>query len=136
MANEEEDGIKIIKFGKFTGVFFPEIYFKFVTTLMREHSDIVDAMVLAKLNIQDKSAIDYFNQILGTNVIKEMPMEVGYKILYAGLQRRAATKIMNKKFATVAKNSNIPIDFKYRSEEHSHKPLFPSIEEQEDRGDK
>jgi hypothetical protein len=137
MNDIPEDGTKIIRFGKFTGVLYPEIYFLFVQKLMHEHEDIVSAMVLAKLNIKDKSAIDYFNQILGTNVLREMPMEVAYKILYDALDHRKVTQENQKLITGVAKDKfNLPFDYTYRKEEHAHKSLFPTIDEQIDRGDK
>jgi hypothetical protein len=82
---------QIITFGKFTGVIFPEVYFQFVSTLYREHDDLVRGMVLAKVTLRDGSALDYLNTILGTKVSRDTPMEIGYKELLNALSRRTNT---------------------------------------------
>lgn len=138
MANEEKDGTKLIQFGKYSGVMFPEIYHKFVFKLYNEHDDLVRAMVLAKVSLKDGSARDFLNGIFETAVTKEMSMEIGFRIFYDALERRRNTISANQEVERVAKEFAKPSEhgYRFRPEEDAGKPLFPSIEEQEDRGDK
>src|SRR6266568_4697255 len=90
------DSTRVIKFGKFIGVLYPDVYFQFVSTLMREHDDLVRGMVLAKVQLKDGSALDYLNLMLGTAVSLETPMEVGYAQLLDALKMRVHTSQTEK----------------------------------------
>jgi hypothetical protein len=136
MANVDKDGSKIIRFGKYIGILTPDIYFMFVSKLHREHPDLIQAMTLAKVKLEDGSARDFLNSIFQTKVTKEMSMEVGFKIFYDALDRRRNTQQMERDIADTAKEFAKPIDagYRFRPEEDDGKPIFPSIDEMEDKG--
>ncbi len=105
------DSTRVIKFGKFIGILYPDVYFQFVSTLMREHDDLVRGMVLAKVQLKDGSALDYLNLMLGTAVSLETPMEVGYAQLLDALKMRVHTSQTEKDAERVARemfSQNIP----------------------------
>lgn len=138
MANEEKDGTKVIQFGKYVGFLMPDIYFQFVSKLHREHPDLIKAMTFAKVKLEDGSARDYLNQVFGTEVTKETPMEDGYKVFYNALDRRRDNIIAQNKIAETAaefnKAGSAQAGYRFRPEEEDGKPIFPSIEEMEDKG--
>lgn len=88
-----EDGSKVVDLGGGNyGTLYPEVYFKFITTLYKNHDDLVRGMVLAKVRIQDGSALDYLNLMLGTEVTRDSPMEIGYAVLLDALNMRIVNK--------------------------------------------
>lgn len=111
------NGTKVIKFGKFTGVLYPDVYFKFVTTLHNQHQDLIRAMTLAQVTLSDYSAIDFLNKILHTNVTRETPMELGYAQLLDALNMRKVSPISVKNTEQFAK------------ERFSDLTLFPARDE-------
>jgi len=129
------DGSKIWKFGKFVAVEFPEVYFRFVSALHREHPDLIHAMQLAQVELANGTALDFLNQILGTSITRETSMELGYAELLDKLNQRSRSIISSQEATELAgaKISETYLGFK-RSEEEYGKPLFPSIEEMESKG--
>jgi hypothetical protein len=134
--NEDSNGSKLIYFGKFIGVLYPEIYFQFVRALHNEHPDLIKAMEAAKVQQKDASAIDYLCQLLNVTLDKSWPMEKGYQLLYDALKKRKESQANNNQASKLVDQFNKPIEYNYRAPENVGKPLFPSIEEQIDRGDK
>lgn len=136
MANEEKDGTKIITFGKMVGVLYPDIYFRFVSKLHKEHPDIIAAMTFAKVTLNDGSARDYLNQILGTEVTRHTPMEDGFQVFYDALDRRKNNIIAQNKINETATEFAKPTQqgYRFRPEEEDGKPIFPSIEEMKEKG--
>lgn len=135
MSYLNPEGSKVINFGKFTGIIYPEIYYQFVSELHNHHPDLLQAMVLAKVKLEDGSARDFLNIFFQTDVKKDDKMEVGFSIFYGKLMKRKEEKMLAKKVSEAFKVDTSGM-FKYRPEEDAGKPLFPSIEEQIDRGDK
>src|SRR5438477_12801497 len=102
---------RVFKFGKYVGVLYPEVYFQFVSTLYREHQDLVRGMVLARVSMRDGSAFDYLNLMLGTKVSKDTPMEIGYANLLDALKMRVHTEHSEKEAERVGKElftHNVP----------------------------
>lgn len=99
------DGSTVIQFGKFVGVMYPDVYFKFVTTLHNQHQDLVRAMTLAKVKLEDGSALDFLNLMLGTKVTIETPMEIGYSQLLDALNSRIITQDNIDKAAELASHA-------------------------------
>lgn len=132
------DSSKIIKFGKYTGVLFPEIYYQFVIKLHKEHPDLVTAMQLAQVNFQDGTAVAFLKEIFGITSEElplQTPMEIGYKILYAHLEKRAGSRYLNgiaKENAELTLQSKLT-DGAIRRPEDVGTPLFPSFEELKDK---
>lgn len=90
---DPDDKTKVIDLGGGNyGILFPEVYFRFVSTLYREHQDLVRAMQLADVKLNDGSALDYLNLMLGTSVNRMTPMEVGYAELLDALNMRIVNK--------------------------------------------
>lgn len=127
MPRIPEDSSKRIQFGKFTGVLYPEVYFQFVSTLFREHDDLVRGMILAQVNIRDGSALDYLNFMLGTKVTRDTPMEIGYANLLDALKQRVHSKQSEKDAERVAREffKDTSLGPQRDSSEHG-KPLFPT----------
>jgi len=124
--SDQEDSSRIISFGKFTGVLYPEVYFQFVSTLFRKHDDLVRGMQLARVRVQDGSALDYLNLMLGTKVTRDTPMEIGYANLLDALKMRVHTKATEKEAERVGRElfKEISLGPKRDSSEIG-KPLFP-----------
>lgn len=135
MTLEDKDGTKVIRFGKMVGFMYPDVYFEFVSLLHREHPDLVRAMQFAQVKLDDGSARDFLNTIFETEVTSSMPMEEGFKIFYYKLQQRRTSQLAQEKIEKTA-NDRFQQEhkFRYRPEEDAGKPLFPSIEEMEDKG--
>lgn len=125
MSDQGEES-RLIAFGKYTGVLYPEIYFQFVSTLFREHDDLVRGMVLARVSIRDGSAFDYLNLMLGTKVTRDTPMEIGYANLLDALRMRVHTTHSEQEAERVGKElfKETTIGPQRDSSEHG-KPLFP-----------
>jgi len=123
---DQDEHSRIISFGKFTGTLYPEVYFQFVSTLFREHDDLIRGMQLAKVRIQDGSALDYLNLMLGTKVSLDTPMEIGYANLLDALKMRVHTKHSEKEAERVGRElfKEISLGPKRDSSEIG-KPLFP-----------
>lgn len=124
--SDQDDKSRIICFGKFVGVMFPEVYFKFVSTLFREHDDLVRGMQLAQVSLRDGSALDYLNIMLGTKVTRDTPMEIGYANLLDALNMRVHTKHSEKEAERVGRElfKEVALGPKRDSSEIG-KPLFP-----------
>lgn len=134
----DNDGTKIIKFGKMTGVLFPEVYTKFVSTLHSEHPDLIAAMQLAQVSLADGTAIGFLREVLALTpeqLSANMPMEIGYGILLDAINKRASNRIVAD---AVAKEAGYVLEDKltsgaYREKELAGTPMFPSFEELKDR---
>jgi len=123
---DPNDSSKVIQFGKYIGVLYPEVYFQFVSTLYREHDDLVRGMQLAQVRLADGSALDYLNLMLGTKVSLTTPMEIGYANLLDALNMRVHTKATEKEAERVARElfKEVSLGPQRNSSEHG-KPLFP-----------
>lgn len=119
---------QVFSTGKVDFVLYPEVYYLFVTELMKHHDDIMRAMVLAQVKIEDGTAIDFLNHFLGTKVDKTTPMEVGYASFLDALkmrvQNRAADIAIEKVAAQFKDHSLFP------SRSDPSKPLFPDEADQ------
>lgn len=128
MANPLET--KVYRIGKsMIAMEYPDVYFEFVRKLFKEHDDLVRGMVLAQVSLQDGSAFDYLNRMLGTNVTRMMPMELGYAELLDALRFRAGTKLAENAAISLGKdNFKEATLFQPRAEENVGKPLFPDAD--------
>lgn len=132
------DCSKVFKFGKWTGVIFPEIYFQFVSKLHREHPDLLSAMQLAQVNFQDGTAVAFLKEIFGISneeLKPDMPMEQGYKILMAHLNKRQGSRYLD---GIARENAELTLESKLtdgavRDSSEAGTPLFPSFEELKDK---
>lgn len=120
---KQGDGTTVWGNGQIGFVLFPEVYTKFVSTLYNHHKDIVRAMELAQVKLDDGSAIDFLNTLLGTTVTKQMPMEVGYAQLLDALNMRATNTASQAAIERVAKQFGNHSIFPHRSD--PDKPIFP-----------
>lgn len=129
------DSSKIYRFGKFIAVEYPDVYFHFVRKLNKEHPELLEAMRIAQVKMEDGTALDFLNIILGTNVTRNTPMELGYAELLDKLQQRSRSVITINASMDVAANqiAETYLGFK-RAEQDRGSPLFPSIEEMEEKG--
>jgi|SRR6267378_7020583 len=123
---DPNDSSKIIQFGKYIGVLYPDVYYQFVSTLHREHDDLVRGMQLAKVQLADGSALDYLNLMLGTKVSLTTPMEIGYANLLDALNMRVHTKATEKEAERVARELFKEVSLgPQRDSSERGKPLFP-----------
>lgn len=118
----------IFQTGKTTYVLYPEVYFQFVKTLYNEHDDIVKAMMLAQVKVEDGSVFDFLNMLLGTTVNKSMPMEIGYAQLLDALKMRRVAGSNQTAVERVAKQFGNHSIFPHRSD--PSKPIFPDESDQ------
>lgn len=125
---KQGDSTQIISTGKVNFVLYPEIYYKFVSKLHKEHQDILRAMQLAQVSLADGSAIDFLNLLLGTDVTREAPMEIGYAQLFDALNMRSTNGHSQAAVERVAKQFKNHSMFPHRSD--PSKPIF------EDKGKK
>lgn len=119
---KQEDETSIYSTGKVDYVLFPDVYFKFVSELHKNHQDLLGAMVLAKVQLSDGSAIDFLNTFLGTRVDRMAPMEVGYAEFLDALNTRIKNKIAETRIAEVASQFKDASLFPHRSD--PSKPIF------------
>lgn len=119
---KQGDETRIFSTGKVDYILFPEVYYKFVSCLHREHQDILSAMQLAKVSLADGSAIDFLNLLLGTDVTRDAPMEIGYATLYDALKMRSINGHSQAAVERVAKQFKNHSMFPHRSD--PSKPLF------------
>jgi hypothetical protein len=112
--------------GKTAFVLFPEVYYTFVSELNNKHEDLARAMALAQVKMDDGSAIDFLNTFLGTNVVKDMPMEVAYAQLLDALRMRVINTHSKGEIEKVAKQFQNHSMFPSRSD--PSKPLFSDEE--------
>lgn len=108
--------------GKVDYILFPEVYYRFVCELHKNHDDILRAMVLAKVSLKDDSAFDFLNTFLGTKVDKSMPMEVGYAALLDALNMRVKNNLAETAIQKVAGQFQNHDMFPHRSD--PSKPIF------------
>lgn len=108
--------------GKVDFILFPDVYYKFVSELHKNHDDLISAMALAKVELKDGSAFDFLNMFLGTKVTQDMPMEIGYAQLLDALNMRVKTRLANKAIGKVAQQFQNHSIFPSRSD--PTKPLF------------
>lgn len=108
---------------KVTIVLAPEVYYKFVSCLYREHDDIVRAMTLAQVKLEDGSALDFLNTFLGTNVNKQTPPEIGYAQLLDALNMRIKSRLAAGEIEKIARQFSNHEMFPHRSD--PTKPIFP-----------
>lgn len=113
--------------GKTVFTLYPEIYFKFVSSLHKEHDDVLRAMQLAQVSLADGTAIDFLNMMLGTNVQKHTPMEIGYAMWYDALNMRVKSKLAEREMDKVAASFKDHSIFPERSD--PTKPMFEDFEE-------
>ena len=128
-------GTKVVKFGKYVGTLYPEIYQQFVFKLHKEHPDLMSAMVMAQVNLEDGSAVGFLAKILGVDILSDMTMEVGFGILYAGLEKRQGSRMLARAVLAAADDviEEKLLSGKYREDEDIGKPLFPDAEEMFDK---
>lgn len=134
-VSKDQDGTKIIKFGKFVGTLFPEVYQKFVFKLHKEHPDLISAMQIAQVSLEDGSAWQFLAHVLDVEVLQDMTMEMGFSILYAGLEKRQGSRALEgiaKQAAEGILHDKVTVG-KFRSDEDTGKPLFPSFDELKDK---
>jgi hypothetical protein len=120
---KQSDKTEVYSTGKVDFILFPEVYFRFVSELHKNHDDILRAMVLAKVSLKDDSAFDFLNTFLGTNVNKSMPMEVGYAALLDALNMRVKNTLAATAIEKVAGQFQNHDMFPHRSD--PSKPIFP-----------
>jgi hypothetical protein len=109
--------------GKFQAELMPEIYYKFVTELHKNHEDLLRAMTLAQVRLNDWSAFDFLNQFLGTDVKRTDPLELGFARFYDALGMRIKNKSAEIAMDKVARQFENHSIFPTRSD--PSKPLFP-----------
>ena len=123
---DPKDSSKVIQFGKYIGVLYPDVYFQFVSTLYREHDDLIRGMQLARVKLDDGSALDYLNLMLGTKVSLTTPMEIGYANLLDALNMRVHTKQTEKEAERVGRELFKEVSLgPQRDASEVGKPLFP-----------
>jgi len=120
---------EIYSTGKVDYILFPEVYYLFVSELHKNHDDILRAMVLAQVKIEDGSAIDFLNTFLGTTVSKETPMELGYASFLDALKMRVQNKASETAIQKVAEQFSDHSLFPSRSD--PEKPLFDDDKEKQ-----
>lgn len=133
------DATKIYRFGKFIAIEYPEVYFQFISKLNKEHPDLIRGMQLAQVNFRDGTALDFLNRILSLDppVTNDTPMELGYAQLLDAINARSGSIITQNMVGERAAQAFSDMYAGYsRPEEDQGKPLFPSIEEMEDKGKK
>lgn len=108
--------------GKIVYVFYPEVYYTFVSELNKNHQDLLRAMQLAQVKLDDGSAFDFLNTFLGTTVTKFMPMELGYGQLLDALRMRSVNGHSQAAIERVAKQFKNHDIFPHRSD--PTKPIF------------
>lgn len=124
-----------IQFGKFTGILYPESYYFLICELNKHHADIMQAMCLAQVKIEDGGVRDFLNHFFNSSVPANAPMEEGYEYFYFKLlQRRNALSESKKALVIVDKYFKETPGPLYRSEADAGKPLFPSWDEMKDKG--
>jgi hypothetical protein len=130
---DQGDHSREIRFGKFVGHLYPDVYFQFVSKLHKEHPDLLRAMELAQVTIADGSALDFLNLTLGTSIKKETPMELGYAMLLDALSMRKTSQIAQANMDRVAKEQfkDFNISHDPRPENEKGKGIFPSWDELE-----
>lgn len=119
---KQGDETRIFQTGKVTFALYPEVYYKFVSALHNQHQDILRAMQLAQVSLADGSAIDFLNMLLGTEVKKETPMEIGYASLLDALNMRSTNSASQAAVERVARQFKNHSIFPTRSD--PSKPLF------------
>lgn len=127
------EGTRVIKFGNFTGVIFPEIYQQFVFKLHKEHPDLIAAMQMAQVKLEDGSAVGFLAKVLNCEkeVLKDMTMEVGFAILYEALKKRTSSRIIEKAVLAIADDilEEKTMSGRYRQDEEIGTALFPNADE-------
>jgi len=132
------DGTKVYQQGKVTIIEYPDVYHRFVSTLLREHDDLVRAMALAQCKFEDGTALDFLNRMLGTNVTRLTPMEIGYSQLLDALNMRVKSLISQDKAQEIAQGfkdmelsplAGMPDEVREKIE---GQPLFPSWDQVEE----
>jgi hypothetical protein len=119
---KQGDGTTVWGNGKIVFVLYPQVYTDFVFELHKHHQDLIRAMELAQVSIQDGSALDFLNTFLGTEVKKDTPMEVGFASLLDALKMRSTTAASQAAMERVAKQFKNHSMFPARSD--PSKPLF------------
>lgn len=125
---KQGDGTTIWGNDKVKFVLFPQVYTDFVSELFKNHNDIVKAMQLAQVKLDDGSAYDFLNTLLGTKVTREMPMELGFAQLLDALRMRSTTTASQAAIERVAKQFGNHSLFPSRSD--PSKPMFPDEADQ------
>lgn len=119
---KQGDGTTVWGNGKVVFTLYPQVYSDFVFELHKHHPDLVRAMEMAQVKMDDGSALDFLNTFLGTDVKKETPMEVGFASLLDALKMRSTTAASQAAIERVAKQFQNHSIFPSRSD--PSKPLF------------
>ena len=120
---KQGDGVTYWENGKVIFTLAPEVYFRFVSELHKNHPDLIRAMELAQVKLDDFTAIDFLNTLLGTTIKKETPLEVGYAQLLDALRMRSTNASSQAAIERVAKQFGNASLFPHRSD--PTKPIFP-----------
>lgn len=120
---KQGDGTTTWGNGKIVYTLFPQVYTDFVFELHKHHKDLVQAMELAQVKLDDGSALQFLNTFLGTNILPVTPMEIGFASLLDALKLRNVNKSSQLAMDRVAKQFSNHSMFPSRSD--PSKPLFP-----------
>lgn len=113
---------RVFSTGKVVFTLYPQVYFEFVKALHTNHDDVMRAMQLAQVSLTDGSAVDFLNLLLGTNVQKNTPMEIGYATWLDALNMRVKSRLAEIEMAKVAASFKDHSLFPSRSD--PSKPMF------------
>lgn len=125
---KQTDETSVWSNGKFTFTLFPDVYATFVFELNKNHQDILRAMVLAQVKLDDGSALDFLNTFLGTQISKHTPMEIGFASLLDALRMRSINALSSKAIEKTAAQFKNHSMFPHRSD--PSKPIFPDEPDQ------
>jgi hypothetical protein len=120
---KQGDSTQVYSTGKTVYTLYPEVYFQFVKALHQKHQDILRAMQLAQVTLQDGTAIDFLNMLLGTNVQKDTPMEIGYATWLDAMNMRIKSDLGAREIEKLASSFK---DHSFVPErDDNSKPIFP-----------
>lgn len=125
---KQGDGTTTWGNGKIVYSLFPEVYSKFVFELHKHHKDLVQAMELAQVKLDDGSALQFLNTFLGTDIQSNTPMEVGFASLLDALKLRSVNTSSKIAIERVARQFSNHSMFPGRS--YPSKPIFPDEADQ------
>lgn len=125
---KQGDGITEWDNGKVKFILTPQVYYDFVCELNKNHEDLLRAMTLAQVKLSDYSVFDFLNNLLGTNVKRDTPPEVGFAQLLDALRMRKTNQHSQAAMDKVASQFQNHSMFPSRSD--PSKPLFPDEADQ------
>lgn len=123
---KQGEGTTIWGNGKIVFTLFPQVYTDFVFELHNHHKDLIQAMNLAQVKMDNGSALQFLNTFLGTNINPTTPMEIGFASLLDALKMRSVTTSSKIAIERVARQFSNHSIFPSRSD--PSKPLFPDDE--------